>query len=85
MGDEQSVEEVSFAEGLTYINGIDTTEWTKWDEEGEPTEGHMVNIKTLKKVTLPSTLKEIGSETFTGKRKRRYRRRCIYGLQEPSS
>ena len=29
MGDEQSVEEVSFAEGLTYINGIDTTEWTK--------------------------------------------------------
>ena len=65
MGDEQSVEEVSFAEGLTYINGIDTTEWTKWDEEGEPTEGHMVNIKTLKKVTLPSTLKEIGSETFT--------------------
>ena len=64
MGDEQSVEEVSFAEGLTYVNGIDTTEWTKWDEEGEPTEGHVVNIKTLKKVTLPSTLKEIGSEIF---------------------
>ena len=64
MGDEQSVEEVSFAEGLTYVGGIYTTEWTKWDEEGEPTEGHVVNIKTLKKITFPSTLKEIEMGAF---------------------
>ena len=34
------VEEVSFAEGLTYINGIDTTEWSyKWDEDGRTYRG----------------------------------------------
>ncbi len=114
------VEEVSFAEGLTYVGGISTIELTKWDEEGVPRADIWENIKTLKKVTLPSTLKEIGCETFkdnknlttinlpdgltrigsyalqglyrpyriyfsSGKCKRRYRRSCIYGLQEPSS
>ena len=60
------MEEVSYAEGLTYVSGIQITEWTKWNEEGEPTEGHVVNIKTLKKITFPSTLKSIEIGCFSG-------------------
>ena len=58
------VEEVSFAEGLTYVDGISTIVAYEWNEDGSPSSGRGENIKTLKKVTLPSTLKEIGWDAF---------------------
>ena len=58
------VEEVSFAEGLTYVGGISTIVAYEWNEDGSPSSGRGENIKTLKKVTLPSTLKEIGWDAF---------------------
>ena len=38
--------------------------WNPWNEDGSPSSGRGENIKTLKKVTLPSTLKEIGWDAF---------------------
>ena len=58
------VEEVSFAEGLTYVGGISTIVASEWNEDGSPSRGQGEYIKTLKKVTLPSTLKEIGWDAF---------------------
>lgn len=58
------VEEVSFAEGLTYVGGISTIVAYEWNEDGSPSHGQGEYIKTLKKVTLPSTLKEIGWDAF---------------------
>ena len=43
------VEEVSFAEGLTYVGGISTIVASEWNEDGSPSSGRGENIKTLKK------------------------------------
>ena len=45
------VEEVSFAEGLTYVGGISTIVASEWNEDGSPSRGQGEYIKTLKKVT----------------------------------